>query len=676
LRILYAFSLVAVAAGTSAVRQDEAVVDVMARVLQSEDRRELDLDLLAEAAEHPEHVVRRRAALAIGRIGDPAGTRILLDLLGDPSSVVRQDAAFALGLMPDPSSFDRLAELVHGSSPEQQDGTHLEAVTAIAKMGGATASGFYDELLVRWVGRVVAGDVPPRTVVQALNEAWRLGDEAPVTLLMQYAESESHAARQASVYSLARLRSPEASSTFLRGIDDRNALIRAWAVRALTASYADSAGLDRTGTARWVTPLIEDPDPRVRINALRTLGTYEDPGFAAMVGNLLSDPDGNVRVQALAALGQLGGPDAANVLSGASARGPYAQRRQALLGLARVARDDALVKCASWITETDWIMRATGAEALGVVGGDTARSWLEELTRDNDARVGGRALGALARLDSTRADALARDFAVHPDPVVRALAVNRIRRRPQRTDVELLVRSYELSLADAINDAQVAVVGALAAVADLGFSERVAVDDQFLSRYPEVDDYLVRRAAQEVFPAAAAQWGPVTPIETGRDLDDYRAIARHLVLPAEVEGILPALVIDTEGGQITVTLNAADAPITVDALLGLADRHFFDGGAWHRVVPNFVIQDGDPRGDGWGGPDFALRDENNRRRYGRGTVGMALSGPDTGGSQFFITHSPQPHLDGTYPVVGEVEAGMEVVDRILQGDRIRTVRRR
>ena len=90
--------------------------------------------------------------------------------------------------------------------------------------------------------------------------------------------------------------------------------------------------------------------------------------------------------------------------------------------------------------------------------------------------------------------------------------------------------------------------------------------------------------------------------------------------------------------------------------LQLADRHFFDGGTWHRVVPNFVIQDGDPRGDGWGGPGFALRDENNRRRYGRGTVGMALSGPDTGGSQFFITHSPQPHLDGTYPVIGEVVA--------------------
>ncbi len=676
MRILFAFSLVALSASSGAVAQDEAVVDIIARVLLAEDRRELDIELLSEAAEHPEPVVRRRAALAIGRIGDPAGTAILLDLLGDPTSVVRQDAAFGLGLMSDPSSFDRLAELVQSSSPEQQDGTHLEAVTAIAKLGGTEAAGFFEELLARWVGRVVAGDDPPRTVVQALNEAWRLRDLAPVTLLMQYAESESGAARQGAVYSLGRLRSMQASTTFLRGVDDANPLIRAWSVRVLTASYADSAGLDRNGTARWVTPLVEDADSHVRTNALRTLGTYEDPSFSAMVGALLSDPDGNVRVQALTTLGQLGGPDAARLLAAASARGPFAQRRQALLGLARVARDDALVRCASWITESEWVMRATGAAALAVIGGDTALSWLEELTRDADARVVGRAFSALATLDSTRADSLARSFVVHSDPVVRTLAADRIRQHPQRSDVEPLVAAYELSLSDAINDAQTAVVNALAAVAELGFSERVAVDDQFLSRYTENDDYLVRRAAEESFPAVAAQWGPARPVETGRDLEDYRAITRHLILPAELEGTLPELVIDTEGGQITVALYAAEAPITVDAIMQLADRHYFDGGRWHRVVPNFVIQDGDPRGDGWGGPGFALRDENNRRRYGRGTVGMALSGPDTGGSQFFITHSPQPHLDGTYPVIGEVEAGMEAVDRVLQGDRIRTVRRR
>src|SRR5262249_35084385 len=90
-------------------------------------------------------------------------------------------------------------------------------------------------------------------------------------------------------------------------------------------------------------------------------------------------------------------------------------------------------------------------------------------------------------------------------------------------------------------------------------------------------------------------------------------------------------------------------------------------------VPNFVIQGGDPRGDGEGGPGYQIRCEVNPRPYIRGAVGMALSGKDTGGSQFFITHSPQPHLDGGYTVFGQVISGMEVVDRITRGDVIRKV---
>jgi cyclophilin family peptidyl-prolyl cis-trans isomerase len=119
-----------------------------------------------------------------------------------------------------------------------------------------------------------------------------------------------------------------------------------------------------------------------------------------------------------------------------------------------------------------------------------------------------------------------------------------------------------------------------------------------------------------------------------------------------------------------LTLFVADAPITVHNIVDLAKRGYFDGQRFHRVVPNFVVQGGDPRGDGNGGPGYAIRDELNRRRYGRGTLGMALSGPNTGGSQFFVTHSPQPHLDGGYTVFGELIEGGDVLDRIVQGDPI------
>ena len=126
-------------------------------------------------------------------------------------------------------------------------------------------------------------------------------------------------------------------------------------------------------------------------------------------------------------------------------------------------------------------------------------------------------------------------------------------------------------------------------------------------------------------------------------------------------------------GTVVVEFFGADAPFTVSTFVALARRGYYNGLAFHRVVPNFVAQDGDPRGDGSGGPGYAIRDELNRRWYTRGAVGMALSGPDTGGSQYFLSHSPQPHLDGHYTVFGHVSAGFDVLDAIVQGDRISRV---
>jgi len=109
---------------------------------------------------------------------------------------------------------------------------------------------------------------------------------------------------------------------------------------------------------------------------------------------------------------------------------------------------------------------------------------------------------------------------------------------------------------------------------------------------------------------------------------------------------------------------------TVKNWVRLAERGWFNATAFHRVVPNFVIQDGDPTGTGSGGPGYTIRCEYNRLKYDPGMVGMALSGKDTGGSQWFITHSPQHHLDGKYTIFAKVVKGMEVVNQITQGDRI------
>jgi len=136
----------------------------------------------------------------------------------------------------------------------------------------------------------------------------------------------------------------------------------------------------------------------------------------------------------------------------------------------------------------------------------------------------------------------------------------------------------------------------------------------------------------------------------------------------------PHAYIDTAYGTIEIELDVVNAPLTTANFIELARAGFFNGMAIHRVVPNFVVQAGDQRGDGNGGPGYAIRDELNTTPYVRGTVGMALSGPDTGGSQFFITVSPQPHLDDKYTAFGHVVAGGEWLDRITQGDTIARVR--
>ena len=107
----------------------------------------------------------------------------------------------------------------------------------------------------------------------------------------------------------------------------------------------------------------------------------------------------------------------------------------------------------------------------------------------------------------------------------------------------------------------------------------------------------------------------------------------------------------------------------------LADQGFYDGQSFHRIVPDFVVQGGDPRGDGAGGPGYSLRDELNLLRYEAGVLGMAHAGPDTAGSQFFLTVTPQPHLDGGYTVFGRVVEGEDLLRKWIQGQKIRRVYR-
>ena len=133
--------------------------------------------------------------------------------------------------------------------------------------------------------------------------------------------------------------------------------------------------------------------------------------------------------------------------------------------------------------------------------------------------------------------------------------------------------------------------------------------------------------------------------------------------------------IETNRGTIELELYPRHAPFTVNNFCFLAGEGFYDGVTFHRVIANFMIQGGDPTGTGRGGPGYKFQDEliGNPLKHERGVISMANAGPNTNGSQFFITHAPQPHLNGRHTVFGKVVSGMEVVDAIRQGDRIERV---
>jgi len=133
-------------------------------------------------------------------------------------------------------------------------------------------------------------------------------------------------------------------------------------------------------------------------------------------------------------------------------------------------------------------------------------------------------------------------------------------------------------------------------------------------------------------------------------------------------------IIETKKGEIVLELFEKDAPNTVANFVKLINKGFYNGLKFHRVIPNFMIQTGCPKGNGTGGPGYSIKCEINPQKHTSGALSMAHAGKNTGGSQFFITHSPQPHLDGVHTVFGQVVEGMDVVNKIKQGDVMERVR--
>jgi cyclophilin family peptidyl-prolyl cis-trans isomerase/HEAT repeat protein len=666
-------ALLAVAGAASPLRaQGGAEVEVMASVLAAEDARHYDEALLRRAAADPDSTVRRFAAIAAGRIGDPAAVALLTPLLTDTDTAVQVAAIFALGLLRDSTALPALVQRTRSqgwlASPAA-----FELVTAAARIGGPGGAGLIRDIMR---GGILSDRADaPYLVARAAQEAWRLGRLAPVEDLLGMVQDSKIDTRLGAVHSLRLLRSPAGVPRLLEALDDRESpLVRATAALALVYSVVSESESDPVAVTERLLRASSEADPGVRINALRALATYPEIPQGARLVPLLDDVHSNVQVQAAQMLGGASGQEVTEALVrvAGSEKGSWARRREAFLSLARQDTASFLRLARDWSTHGDWRRRAAAAEGYGRFSPPLVAA----MAADKDPRVTAVALAAWREGAATTDDELlaaGRRLLGDTDAAVRSVSAGIVGARGDRSDVRRL-EAMRRTTRDSFPDAADSALAALAALAARS-PDPHTVEQEALAVLPYPDSYLVRQWAEYYWPAAAAAWGGAYPVVPERTMADYREIAQRFLVGLG-PGRYPRVIIEVEqAGRLEVELYGPEAPLTVANFLRLVDRRFFDGQRFFRLVPNFVAQAGDPRGDGWGGTGAVLRDEINMRRYKAFTLGMALAGQNSGDSQWFITLSPQPQLDGGYTAFGEVVDGLPALQRITEGDQIRTIRR-
>jgi cyclophilin family peptidyl-prolyl cis-trans isomerase/HEAT repeat protein len=679
---------------------------VSLRILRAEDERRWDADL-ARLMFEKDARVRRRIALAAGRIGDErAATSLLALLQSDPNLVVRANAAFALGEMETTAGIEPLVAALGRAG--QSSEIRARAIEALGKIAAALPP--TDETRLRAIGEAILGALasegspegPKRdreVVLMGLTAALRAHPANAGAAVARFLSDTDARVRADAANTLARLRSKDGSDQ-LRALllTDVNGVVRANAARALGAAE-DHAALDAL-----INRSAGDEDERVRVSAIRSLGALGDGRataplveraailFAsyrtAKAGGVTHPQEVNDLLEIATALSRILANtwDAQAIKWLREFRDAEERKSPEIeVALARIApalyvREKPFDKIADASVRAglfkDWKEVSSLAQGLGEISRikpETAGNSMIGLQADTQmmlrALLDDAALPPLAAPDVLRAFAafksndaseVLRKQLKSADVIMRATAAELLGELPpEEASARALAESLPVAMRDQLNDATLAILDALA-------KQKSPAANDAIKTALEFEDHLVRRRAVALLKAASAGdfSSRIGTVKTRNTVADYqRAMARA--------GKRVRATVTIDKGSFIIELLPEEAPLTVDSFVQLAQRGYFNGIMFHRVVPNFVIQGGDPRGDGNGGPGYQIRCEINETRYDTGAVGMALSGKDTGGSQWFVTHSPQPHLDGGYTVFGRILSGMDVVDRVARGDIIR-----
>jgi cyclophilin family peptidyl-prolyl cis-trans isomerase/HEAT repeat protein len=654
--------------------QERAARERWAEIAMLEDTRTDDPSrLVGMLQSDAEALVRWRVCRAFARLQDTSAVVVdaLLDAVRKDADVrVRREAAFALGQVGSRRATQSLAFLAR--APGDDPGVRACAVEALGKLGDRRGTGAVAGLLTH-------PDVGLSR--EAAIACWRLADSSAVPGLLEGAKSRDAWTRAFTAYALERVPMPAFTLKPLANlVADAEMPVRAYAARAL--------GRHRTPEALGLlVGASQDPDARVRVVVQRSFGLLADSTALPQVLAGLLDPDAAVRETAAEAAGRLRSRDALPGLRKALGDADPAVRLAAGRSLVALGGEAAWIDIVGLLADPERFVRAGMFEALGGMPGANASLTLRKVAAGLRP-VGGNAsfeersaaFSGLAARKAADARAEIVSGLSSGSWLVAASACEAAGASGDSTLVPDLVRLYRNNPDAREADVPLGVCGALetlgprAARVPAAAEARAVLEDALAS-----PDARLRAAAAK---ACAAVFGDSARAAAERT---YRppawrpaALATYRELLAAEDSIgaigrIRGARLTTSKGVIELSLEPREAPLTVRNFAALADSGYYRETRWHRVVPYFVVQDGDPTATGAGGPGWAIRCEYNHLRYDTGALGMALSGKDTGGSQYFITLSPQPHLDGRYTIFGHVVRGQDVVGRIRRGDRIERV---
>jgi len=700
--------------------------DVAVQLVKAEDARRYDKSL-EDLMSSPDEKIRERAALAAGRIGSEAAIPELTSLLQkDKSAQVQAMAAFALGEIESIKASGAIIKILQTS--ETPAPVRARAVEAAGKIAAANAKDelskkLGDTILDVLLNQNALGAAQDKTtVLLALTAALRSKPVDTGIVVARFLTNPDARIRADAANTLSQVRAKNANEALRKMLStDADPVARANAARALGSAE------DKDAFEILLKAATSDNDSRVRVSSIRSLGSLKDAKaadklldradvlFAAYKKSKFANPvEKNELLEIADVLGRL--------LAGS-------KNTRAIKFLDDFIRADdgmspeialARFKVAPGKFESrneakavhNWRQWSTMAQLLGALADvepdndalkqmkaeapDLARTLAQGFAVTPDRKnlrfllAGPDFLTAFAKYKTDDLNDILRQALKAEDVFVRATAAGLLAEQPASSaNMKALEAAFAASLVSdrRYDDAQLAILDAMFKI-----NKSNAVDTLYTAL--DATDYLVRKKAFDLlrdpdlmqrYPgianvlesAAAKNRDQVLPYDAkthtklgqvlNTDTDYRRAVSRK-------NGTVKAIVA-TEKGAFTIDLLPEDAPLTVDNFIKLARSNYFNGVEVHRVVPNFVMQDGDPRGDGNGGPGWSIRCEINMVPYERGAVGMALSGKDTGGSQWFVTHSPQPHLDGGYTVFGKVnDADMKVLDNIVRGDKIISIK--